>query len=167
MSWWHDTTVAAALVRIMIVVACSAAAVALSAYEERRHSDYTQVRAVADAAQRALLRPVPTSALACRWRPGTSPAARLAQVGGDFYEVVPWGAGVRLVVGDVRGKGLDSVGWRRSRWARSARPPPRSRPCTRSRHAWTAGSVSTWARRTSSRPSSASSVPARPGRACA
>jgi serine phosphatase RsbU (regulator of sigma subunit) len=36
-------------------------------------------------------------------------AAREAMIGGDMYEVVPTAGGVRLFVGDVRGKGLDAV----------------------------------------------------------
>ena len=109
-TWWEVTTTSAATVRIVIVVACCLAAVALAAHEQRRDTDYAQVRAVADAVQRALLRPVPASAAGVQLAARYVSAARFAQVGGDFYEVVPWGTGARLVVGDVRGKGLDSVG---------------------------------------------------------
>lgn len=109
-SWWENTSEQAAVVRIVIVAACCAGAVLLSAHEQRRDSDYAQVRAVADAVQRALLRPVPPTAAGVQVAARYVSAARLAQVGGDFYEVVPWGSGARLVVGDVKGKGLDSVG---------------------------------------------------------
>lgn len=109
-SWWENTSTEAAAVRVSIVVACSTGAVLLAAHERRRDTDYTQVRAVADAVQQALLRPVPSSAAGVLVAARYVSAARLAQVGGDFYEVVPWGSGVRLVVGDVRGKGLDAVG---------------------------------------------------------
>ena len=40
----------------------------------------------------------------CIWRPGE------ARIGGDFYEAVDTPYGVRLLIGDVRGKGLSAVG---------------------------------------------------------
>lgn len=64
---------------------------------------------VAEVAQRAILAPPP---------PRTGPlllsarylsAAVEAQVGGDLYEVVPGESSVRVLVGDVRGKGLSAV----------------------------------------------------------
>lgn len=67
------------------------------------------VQRVADAAQRAILAPPPGRlgpvALAARY----VAAAAEAQVGGDFYEVVAGPGGVRLIIGDVRGKGLAAV----------------------------------------------------------
>src|SRR5512142_2624861 len=36
-------------------------------------------------------------------------AAAEARIGGDLYEVLPRPGAVRLIVGDVRGKGLDAV----------------------------------------------------------
>lgn len=67
------------------------------------------VQRVADAAQRAILAPPPERlgpvALAARY----VAAAAEAEVGGDFYEVVPGAGGVRLIIGDVRGKGLAAV----------------------------------------------------------
>ena len=67
------------------------------------------VSRVAEAAQRAILAPAPARlgpvALAARY----VSAFAEAQVGGDLYEVVPRAGGVRLIVGDVRGKGLEAV----------------------------------------------------------
>ncbi len=68
-----------------------------------------EVQRVADAAQRAILAPPPARlgplSLAARY----VAAAAEAQVGGDFYEVVSGGTGARLLIGDVRGKGLAAV----------------------------------------------------------
>src|SRR5256884_6783092 len=36
-------------------------------------------------------------------------ATREAWVGGDLYEIIPTGHGIRVIIGDVRGKGLDAV----------------------------------------------------------
>ncbi|WP_182525444.1 PP2C family protein-serine/threonine phosphatase [Nocardioides dongkuii] len=79
-----------------------------AAFREQR-SRLADVTRVAEAAQRAILAPPPartgTVALAARY----VSAAADAQVGGDLYEVVPRPDGVRLLVGDVRGKGLSAV----------------------------------------------------------
>lgn len=67
------------------------------------------VTLVAEAAQRAILAPPPDKvgpvALSARY----VSAAVEAQVGGDLYEVVAAPGSVRLLVGDVRGKGLAAV----------------------------------------------------------
>jgi serine phosphatase RsbU (regulator of sigma subunit) len=67
------------------------------------------VTRIAEAAQRAILAPPPSRVgnvdLAARY----VSAAAEAQVGGDFYEVVRRPDAVRLLIGDVRGKGLAAV----------------------------------------------------------
>jgi GAF domain-containing protein/anti-sigma regulatory factor (Ser/Thr protein kinase) len=67
------------------------------------------VTRVAEAAQRAILAPVPPRigrvALSVRY----VSAASEALIGGDLYEVVPRADRVRLLIADVRGKGLDAV----------------------------------------------------------
>jgi serine phosphatase RsbU (regulator of sigma subunit) len=67
------------------------------------------VTLVAEAAQRAILAPPPERvgpvALSARYHS----ASVAAQVGGDLYEVVSGPTSVRLLVGDVRGKGLTAV----------------------------------------------------------
>lgn len=64
---------------------------------------------VAEAAQHAILAPPPTRigpvALAARY----VSAEAEALVGGDLYEVVRRDSAVRLLIGDVRGKGLEAV----------------------------------------------------------
>ena len=64
---------------------------------------------VADAAQRAILADVPPRVgpflLAAAYR---SSAAE-ATIGGDLFDVIPWRGGVRLLIGDVRGKGLAAI----------------------------------------------------------
>jgi serine phosphatase RsbU (regulator of sigma subunit)/anti-sigma regulatory factor (Ser/Thr protein kinase) len=79
-----------------------------AAYREKT-GELADVRRVADAAQRAILAPPPALigpvALAARY----VGAAAEAQVGGDLYEVVARPGSVRLLIGDVRGKGLSAV----------------------------------------------------------
>ncbi|MCM2428260.1 PP2C family protein-serine/threonine phosphatase [Streptomyces sp. RKAG337] len=70
---------------------------------------FTAITSVAEAAQRALLRPpgdrVGDVRLAVRY----VSAADAAQIGGDLYSVLDTPHGVRALIGDVRGKGLDAV----------------------------------------------------------
>jgi serine phosphatase RsbU (regulator of sigma subunit) len=67
------------------------------------------VSRVAEAAQRAILAPVPSGIGPVRLAARYVSAAAEARVGGDLYEVVGRPGAVRLIVGDVRGKGLEAV----------------------------------------------------------
>jgi phosphoserine phosphatase RsbU/P len=68
-----------------------------------------RMTAVAQATQLALLPPLPPEmtgiGIAARYRSAT----REVSVGGDLYEIVPTGHGIRVIIGDVRGKGLDAI----------------------------------------------------------
>jgi GAF domain-containing protein len=64
---------------------------------------------VADAAQQAILAPVPVRVGPLNLAAAYVSAARDALVGGDLYEVVEREGSVRLLIGDVRGKGLGAV----------------------------------------------------------
>ncbi|MGW0817957.1 PP2C family protein-serine/threonine phosphatase [Streptomyces viridiviolaceus] len=74
-----------------------------------RQSKLDQVRRVAVAAQEVILRPVPARLGPVRAASLCLAAEKEAQVGGDLYEAVQTPYGVRLIVGDVRGKGLGAV----------------------------------------------------------
>jgi phosphoserine phosphatase RsbU/P len=67
------------------------------------------VTRVAEVAQRALLGGVPPALGSLRLAVLYASASTEASIGGDFYEAVETPHGVRLLVGDVRGKGLDAV----------------------------------------------------------
>jgi phosphoserine phosphatase RsbU/P len=68
-----------------------------------------RVSRIAEVAQRTILRPIPPRmgrvALAVRYLSATEDAL----VGGDFYEVAVTRYGLRVLVGDVKGKGLEAV----------------------------------------------------------
>ena len=87
------------------------AALALEAATTFEHQSerLAGVTLVAEAAQRAILAPPPARtgpvSLSARYHS----AALEAQIGGDLYEVVRGPSSVRLLVGDVRGKGLAAV----------------------------------------------------------
>jgi serine phosphatase RsbU (regulator of sigma subunit) len=76
----------------------------------RRERVLAAVRSVAEAAQHALLKPVPATVGPFQVAVRYSAAAAEARIGGDLYALVPTPYGVRLIVGDVRGKGLPAVG---------------------------------------------------------
>jgi serine phosphatase RsbU (regulator of sigma subunit) len=76
---------------------------------ERRASELARVRLVAEVAQQVLLRPVPDQVGAVSMAVRYLSASTGARVGGDLYEVVVTPERVRLIVGDVQGKGLPAV----------------------------------------------------------
>ncbi|MFF4340682.1 PP2C family protein-serine/threonine phosphatase [Kitasatospora sp. NPDC001540] len=78
-------------------------------HRERAAARLVSIATVAETAQRAVLRPVPAAvgpyAIAAAYRA----AARDARIGGDLYAVADTPPGLRTLIGDVRGKGLDAV----------------------------------------------------------
>lgn len=69
-----------------------------------------RVRATGEAAQRALLRPLPLRTHSVVVDGFYVSSQREALVGGDLYEVVDTPYGTRVLIGDVRGKGLGTLG---------------------------------------------------------
>lgn len=67
------------------------------------------VSRVAEAAQRAILAEPPEEIGPVRLAARYVSATAEARIGGDLYEVVRRDGAVRLLIGDVRGKGLDAV----------------------------------------------------------
>ncbi len=94
--------VALAILSIFIVFVCFV--------RDRRKEELAQVRSVSEAAQRALLRPLPHRLgplhLACSYLA----AEREARIGGDLYAVTRTGHRARVIIADVRGKGLGAIG---------------------------------------------------------
>ncbi|WEP00099.1 PP2C family protein-serine/threonine phosphatase [Streptomyces sp. FXJ1.172] len=97
---------AAVLTALLAVTAASGLA---SALRGRRERVLAAVRSVAETAQHALLQPVPETVGPFQVAVRYSAAAAEARIGGDLYALVPTPHGVRLIVGDVRGKGLPAV----------------------------------------------------------
>jgi Stage II sporulation protein E (SpoIIE) len=71
---------------------------------------FEELRRIADVTQRTLLRPVPERIGPVAAAVAYLAAASGARVGGDFYEVIETPYGLRVILGDVRGNGLDAVG---------------------------------------------------------
>lgn len=91
------------------IAGVTAAGLLATTMRQRREAELASVRSIAEVAQRVLLRPVPRSAGHLRVAVSYTSAVAEARIGGDLYEVVTSPGGVRIIVGDVQGKGLDAV----------------------------------------------------------
>ncbi|MFD0385260.1 PP2C family protein-serine/threonine phosphatase [Streptomyces stramineus] len=91
---------------VLAITCVSTANVVLVATRERQ---LLQSRSVAEAAQRTLLRPPPERIGPLRTAVRYLAAAAEARVGGDLYEALATPFGTRLLIGDVRGKGLAAI----------------------------------------------------------
>ncbi|WP_455351654.1 PP2C family protein-serine/threonine phosphatase [Streptomyces sp. SYSU K217416] len=85
------------------------ASTALAWQRERARQHLIRANSVAEAMQRTLLRPVPRRLGPVRAAGLYSAGEGGALVGGDLYDVCTTPFGVRAIIGDVRGKGLDAV----------------------------------------------------------
>ncbi|MFB6671932.1 PP2C family protein-serine/threonine phosphatase [Streptomyces sp. NPDC056390] len=92
------------------IIAVTVAAAYGSHVRLQRERTLFQVRLVADVAQQVVLSPMPRRFGNVEIESLYLAAAAEARIGGDFYEVVDTPYGVRLLIGDVRGKGLPAVG---------------------------------------------------------
>ncbi|MEU5595022.1 PP2C family protein-serine/threonine phosphatase [Streptomyces sp. NPDC020298] len=92
------------------IIAVTLAAAYASHLRLQREEMLFQVRLVADAAQKVLLRPLPRRIQDVEIESLYLAAQEQARIGGDFYEAADTPYGVRLLIGDVRGKGLPAVG---------------------------------------------------------
>ncbi|QDY05822.1 serine/threonine-protein phosphatase [Micromonospora sp. HM134] len=99
-------TTAVSLVGIAFATVVAASVAAVRQGQVERIGELSKLASVA---QQAVLRPlgpqVGTLAVAARY---ISPTAT-AEIGGDLYEAIDTPYGVRMIIGDVRGKGLDAV----------------------------------------------------------
>jgi serine phosphatase RsbU (regulator of sigma subunit) len=83
--------------------------VAASAGRQRRERQLADVRSIAEVAQQVLLRPVPRRVGPVHVAVCYTSAKAEARIGGDLYEVASARSGVRVIIGDVQGKGLEAV----------------------------------------------------------
>ncbi|MFE3663375.1 PP2C family protein-serine/threonine phosphatase [Streptomyces sp. NPDC059164] len=93
--------IALVLVGLSLVVFC--------VLRERRAKELSQVRYVSEAAQRVVLPPLPERIGPLRTASLYLAAEAEAQIGGDLYAAARTTSGTRLIVGDVRGKGMTAV----------------------------------------------------------
>lgn len=94
------------LVAVAVVGAASSVA---ASRRHRREMSYRRISRVAEAAQATIVRPIPSKLGSLTFATVYRSAAEEARVGGDAYAAVNHPDGVRLLIADVRGKGLDAV----------------------------------------------------------
>lgn len=96
-------------VNVAGIALATAIAAAMAAVRQRQVEQIAELSRLAAVAQQAVLRPlgpqVGTFAVAGRYISSTA----TAEIGGDLYEAIDTPFGVRMIIGDVRGKGLDAV----------------------------------------------------------
>ncbi|MGW4812281.1 PP2C family protein-serine/threonine phosphatase [Kitasatospora cineracea] len=96
--------------QLVALAVVSAVVVAYTRIRERHGHELDRVRTVSAAVQRVLMRPLPDRAGPLRIATRYLAAEDEAAVGGDLYAAVRTPHATRLLIGDVRGKGLDAVG---------------------------------------------------------
>ncbi|MET8327574.1 PP2C family protein-serine/threonine phosphatase [Streptomyces sp. NPDC005181] len=98
------------LVELASLAVLSGLLVLFSLLRNRHELELLRVRSVSDATQRVVLRPLPDRAgpvsIASEYRSAEADT----RIGGDLYAVARASGSTRLVIGDVRGKGLASIG---------------------------------------------------------
>lgn len=92
-----------------VLAAVTATAVWVARVRLRHERDLREVTAVAEVVQRVVLRPLSPRLGSVDLRLLYVAAAAKARIGGDFYEAVRVPGAVRLMLGDVQGKGLGAV----------------------------------------------------------
>ncbi|MYX33166.1 MULTISPECIES: PP2C family protein-serine/threonine phosphatase [unclassified Streptomyces] len=94
---------------IAALMVVSAFLVAFCSTRDRNRREASQLRAVSAAAQQVVLRPLPRRIEDLRVAAAYRAAERMAEVGGDLYAAARTPYGVRLLIGDVKGKGLQAL----------------------------------------------------------
>jgi serine phosphatase RsbU (regulator of sigma subunit) len=107
---WNDNfATPQQLVRLVDVALVGAAAVVVAAVRVSRETQLTRLTKLAEVAQKAVLPVLPTHArridIAVRYQS----AAEDAVIGGDLYDCYHSRTHTRLLIGDVRGKGIGAV----------------------------------------------------------
>ncbi|MBW8705969.1 Phosphoserine phosphatase RsbU [Streptomyces sp. MBT84] len=95
--------------QLIALVVISAFTVIFCRLRERHTAELRQVRSVAEAAQQVVLQPLPERMGTLRIASAYAAATDQARIGGDLYAAVATRRGTRLLIGDVRGKGLPAI----------------------------------------------------------
>jgi Stage II sporulation protein E (SpoIIE) len=97
------------MVNVFGIVLATGVAAGVASVRQRQADRIAQLVRLAAVAQQAVLRPLGPQlgslAVAARYISATA----AADIGGDLYEALDTPYGVRIIIGDVRGKGLDAV----------------------------------------------------------
>jgi hypothetical protein len=106
----HTLTTENVLVQLGSLVLLSLLLVLISMLRERRRRELAELREVSEATQGVVLRPLPAHAGPVSIASAYRSAGDGARIGGDLYAVARTAHATRFLIGDVRGKGLCSIG---------------------------------------------------------
>ncbi|MEU2572636.1 PP2C family protein-serine/threonine phosphatase [Streptomyces anulatus] len=95
--------------QIIALILVGTSLVVFCVLRERRAKELTQVRYVSEVAQRVVLPPLPRKLGPLHASALYLAAEAEARIGGDLYAAARTTSGTRLIVGDVRGKGMTAV----------------------------------------------------------
>ena len=98
------------IVGLSDIVIIGTMALVVNSLLHRQRQRLVRALSVAEAAQRAILPDPPDTVGPLRVAAGYAAAMAEARIGGDLYAVQRTPFGVRALIGDVRGKGLQAVG---------------------------------------------------------
>ena len=105
----YDMGFRGAAVKVTVVGVGAAVAVVTAHHRQSIQDRAIRLKSIADAAESALLRPLPSRvgpASLAGWHVAAEEDAR---VGGDFCEAVPYGSRARWLIGDARGHGVEAI----------------------------------------------------------
>jgi phosphoserine phosphatase RsbU/P len=105
----EDGQAGAQVTRLAVIVVLTAVAALVAAARVRSEVRLARADRIVTAVTEAIIRPLPPSVGGVRLASRYIGADAEAHVGGDFYEVLDTPYGVRVLIGDVRGKGLSAV----------------------------------------------------------
>ncbi|MCX4552798.1 serine/threonine-protein phosphatase [Streptomyces sp. NBC_01387] len=109
LDYHHARPLSANFVDLAVVALIGVLAVLVNRLMERQGRDLAVARDVAEALQRAVLPDPPTHAGHLAVAAGYTAAETEARIGGDLFAVQDTPFGVRMMIGDVRGKGLQAI----------------------------------------------------------
>ncbi|MFI6059362.1 PP2C family protein-serine/threonine phosphatase [Streptomyces sp. NPDC051286] len=111
-SSWRTGTLSSrnVMVEVIAIAVITSLIVFLCAVRDRRARQMARVRSVAEAAQQVLMWPLPSRLGPLRLACVYLASEEEAEIGGDLYAAARTGSAARVMIGDVRGKGLPALG---------------------------------------------------------
>jgi sigma-B regulation protein RsbU (phosphoserine phosphatase) len=106
---WNDLPTTDWAIRLGVTTVLAGLALVSAVLRIRGERQLQHMTVVAETAQRAVLRAMPSAIGSVGFAARYISATEEALIGGDLYEVASSPYGVRVIVGDARGKGLDAV----------------------------------------------------------
>ncbi|MGW2938744.1 PP2C family protein-serine/threonine phosphatase [Streptomyces sp. NPDC001156] len=106
----YTLTTESVIVEVCALAALAVFLVVFTRMRERQAGELSRARLVSKTAQRVVLRPLPERAGSVSFASAYRSAEADTWIGGDLYAVARTANSTRVIIGDVRGKGLASIG---------------------------------------------------------